>query len=344
MTALRWRTADKLAAPQVGSLDPASLLTDPRTAHSGLPTPTLVHRHDFSCRPGRGHRWVVSRPASLPTPACPGFAFPAGRCASGYFVIYNALGGGVVALGVGYLAAWIVAAKFGPGFGKELAGAIAGVLVTAGIVAAACRGWADVAPTLDGRPLNLEVEFRFPDTQRADTSPTAKGKWLVRLASIAGQTQRGVREGKVHADAARIEEGRWIVPATVPLHRARPTRRPAAAWRPERGCVPAAPPGAPRWGIRALERLVAPGSARWVGLARGADLLPIPRPERAAAAPAAERSGAPGGRRARRTRPSSPPSPLIHRSRHRSPTSPIHSRRRHGHWNSFPDDPMSSPS
>jgi hypothetical protein len=135
--------------------------------------------------------------------------------ASGYYVLFLAIGGGIAGLIIGFLAARLVAAQFGPGFGKELGGALGLVLLIAGVSAWLARGFADVAPEIDGRDLNLEVEFRFPSAIPAETPPTAQGEWGFRLAALSGHTQRTYRDGEVHTNAARFEGGRWVVPATV---------------------------------------------------------------------------------------------------------------------------------
>ncbi len=133
---------------------------------------------------------------------------------SGYYVIFIALGGGVAGLILGLITSRFIAAHFGPGFLKEFGGALGVVLVLAGVVALLCRWLADVPPTIDGKRLNLEVEFRFPATHSTKL-PTAEGKWAFTLGSLSGQTQRASQTGKVKTDAARLEDGRWIVPAEV---------------------------------------------------------------------------------------------------------------------------------
>lgn len=132
---------------------------------------------------------------------------------SGYYVIFTALGGGVAGLILGFLAARFVVAFHGPGLMKEMGGALGVVLALAGVIALLCRSLADVPPEIDGRDLNLEVEFRFPNNLPADKPPTAQGEWLFRFISLAGQTQRTYRDGTVRTNAARFEGGRWIVPA-----------------------------------------------------------------------------------------------------------------------------------
>ena len=144
--------------------------------------------------------------------------------AAGYYVIFLAIGGGIAGFIIGLIVARIVAGNIGPGFGREFGVAIAVIVVIAGIFALLARVFADVPPEIDGRDLSLEVEFRFPETPPAEEAPTASGEWDFRLASLAGNTQRTFRLGKVHSENARIEEGRWIVPAEVPVFTSRGKR------------------------------------------------------------------------------------------------------------------------
>jgi len=137
--------------------------------------------------------------------------------ASGYFVIFIALGGGILGLTLGLIAARVIAWNYGPGMGKELAGALGVVLLTAGVSAGLCRGLADVAPRIEGRELNLEVEFRFSNSYGAEKPPTAQGDWHFIFVSLSGQTRRKIREGTIQTIIARYENGQWIVPTQVSL-------------------------------------------------------------------------------------------------------------------------------
>lgn len=143
---------------------------------------------------------------------------------AGYYVVFMAIGGGIAGLILGLIVARLMAGQFGPGFGRELGGAIGVILVIAGIVALLARVFADVPPEIDGRDLTLEVEFRFPEAPPAEEAPTSRGKWDFRLASLSGNTQRTFRHGEVHHESARVEGGRWIVPAEVPVFTSRGKR------------------------------------------------------------------------------------------------------------------------
>lgn len=136
---------------------------------------------------------------------------------SGYYVIFMALAGGIVAFILSLVAARVVAAKFGAGFGKEFGAALAVILIIAGFWGLLALVFADVPPEIDGRDLVLEVEFRFPTTQRGDRPPTADGEWEFLLNSLSGHTRRSYQRGSISTDAARVEGGQWIVPAAVSL-------------------------------------------------------------------------------------------------------------------------------
>ncbi len=144
--------------------------------------------------------------------------------ASGYFVIFIALCGGVAGLVLGFLAARVIASNFGPGFGRELLGALATVLLVAGVSTLMCRVLADIPPTIDGRELTLEVEFRFPNTFGIDSPPISERNWQFTFASLADQARREYRDGTIQTAAARHENGQWVVPTQVELFTERGSR------------------------------------------------------------------------------------------------------------------------
>jgi hypothetical protein len=136
---------------------------------------------------------------------------------SGYFVIFIAMGGGIAGLILGLITARLIASIYAPGFGRELLGALASVLLISGFAAFMCRTLADIPPTIDGRELALEVEFRFPNTFGSEKAPTSEGDWQFTFASLNGQVRRKYRDGTIQTAAARHENGQWIVPTQVEL-------------------------------------------------------------------------------------------------------------------------------
>ncbi len=137
--------------------------------------------------------------------------------ASGYFVVFIALCSAIAGLIVGLLVARIVVATSSPGFGKELLCALGVVIFIAGAAALTCRMLADIPPTIDGRELTLQVDFRLPNTLDLEKSPLEDSEWAFNLASLAGRTRRVYRDGTIQLAGVRVEEGRWIVPAQVEL-------------------------------------------------------------------------------------------------------------------------------
>lgn len=134
---------------------------------------------------------------------------------SGYYVIFNALIGGFLSFVIGLIAARLIVGHFGSDFVKEAGAAVGVVVGIAGLLTLFLRLIADVEPTLDGRPLNLEVEFRFPVGLPEGVTPTSTGKWGFQLLSIVGGVRRGNQAGEIRSGAAHRDEGRWIVPAVV---------------------------------------------------------------------------------------------------------------------------------
>lgn len=141
---------------------------------------------------------------------------------AGYFVVMTALIGGVAGLVIGLICgrlmggAGAAGAAGGPAFLKGLGLSFAVTGGIAGLAALLAWSLADVPPEIDGVPLDLEVEIRLP---AADMEPPASrsGEAVITLGSVAGRTQRASRNGEVDLAGSRLEEGRWIVPATVPL-------------------------------------------------------------------------------------------------------------------------------
>ncbi len=81
---------------------------------------------------------------------------------SGYFVVVTALLGGLAAFVIGLVAARWIASGATPGFLSGLGAACAVVLGVALIALVLCRLLADIAPTIDGKSLEVEVELRAP--------------------------------------------------------------------------------------------------------------------------------------------------------------------------------------
>lgn len=153
------------------------------------------------------------------------YHIPSREGASGYFVVFVALGGGVAGLVVSFIVAQIAASVFGPGFLKALGSAIGVVLLITGVTVTICRLLAHVPPTIDGEELNLEVEFRFPAGSGGTNPPTAEGEWRVELDPLTPSNPgKGYGIGEIETAAARFENKQWIVPTKMPLFTARGKR------------------------------------------------------------------------------------------------------------------------
>lgn len=133
--------------------------------------------------------------------------------AAGYYVIVIALLGGVAAFFIGLLAVRIAASGGSPGLLKGFGYACGSVLAVALIALAFCRFLADIAPEIDGRPLEVAIEVRcpkgfiIPDT--LDEYGATAEVYLPRGRRLPGD--------KLRLEEAQLISGQWIVPATVPL-------------------------------------------------------------------------------------------------------------------------------
>ncbi len=142
--------------------------------------------------------------------------------AVGYFVIFMALLGGFVSFVGGLVIARVVAGGAEPGFFKAAGCGLGFVAAVTLVAILASRLSADIPPTLDGKELVLEVEFRLPAGAAAPTQET--GPPSFELGAVSGGTMRDSRGGTLRVGDAREEEGRWIVPATVELFSSRGQR------------------------------------------------------------------------------------------------------------------------
>ncbi|HMO63616.1 MAG TPA: hypothetical protein PKE47_00035, partial [Verrucomicrobiota bacterium] len=131
---------------------------------------------------------------------------------SGYFVVFTAILGGLAAFVIGLIAARLVAGGAAPGFLKGLGVACGAVLGIALVALAVCRLFADLAPELDGKSLELEIEVRCP---KEFTLP-APGEYGA-TAEIYLPGGRRLPSDKLRLDEAKTVEEQLIVPATVPL-------------------------------------------------------------------------------------------------------------------------------
>lgn len=145
------------------------------------------------------------------------YRIPSREGGAGYFVVFTALLGGMAGTILGLIVARVVATQIAPGFLSELSGSLSVIVLVTGIVALTARLLGDIPPTIDGRNLILEVEFRFPNTKSEDKPPTSTGAWIFALSSTSHNAVRRREFGNIQNDYARLDTGQWIVPASVEL-------------------------------------------------------------------------------------------------------------------------------
>jgi hypothetical protein len=142
---------------------------------------------------------------------------------AGYAMIGIALLSGLAGLVVGLVAARGVAAGAAPGFLKALGAAWGVYLALAGVLASFWWLRADIRPRIDGNRLMLEVELELPRDEGGP--PTAQQEDArFELGSVVRHVQRKAWTGTIRIEEARLEDGRWVVPAEVPLQTMRGDR------------------------------------------------------------------------------------------------------------------------
>jgi hypothetical protein len=136
--------------------------------------------------------------------------------AAGFLIVGVAILGGMGGFLIGLVAAKILGDA---GLGKALACSASLVLVPAALLTPAFYILADIPPRIGGAELRLEVEIKLP---AGHAQPAGEG--TLTLGSVIRQRQRASQAGELHLDQARLENGRWIVPADVHLFTTRGSR------------------------------------------------------------------------------------------------------------------------
>jgi hypothetical protein len=131
---------------------------------------------------------------------------------SGYFVVLTALLGGLASVVIGLVAARIVAAGATPGFLKALGAGAGSVLGIALLALAICRLAADLAPEIDGKPVELAIEVRCP----RDFNLPKAGEYGA-TAEVYLPRGRRLPSATLRVNDAQRVDGHLVVPATVPL-------------------------------------------------------------------------------------------------------------------------------
>lgn len=139
---------------------------------------------------------------------------------AGYYVVFLALGGGVLGFGIGVIATLMVMLNH-RGFGQ-------GLLVSAAIVvgvAAVSLGlswlFGDIPPTIDGDELQLVVEVRCPPGWKAPLKAKGRFNWMDLQSLDATNTVRRTERGQMRWTDARKENGAVIVDAAMHIFHSR---------------------------------------------------------------------------------------------------------------------------
>ncbi len=132
---------------------------------------------------------------------------------AGIFVVTVATLGGVAGFVVGLVVTRLVAQGADPSFLKGLGSASGTVMAIALLTLAICRLSADLDPTMDGRPLELEIEIRCP---HEFILPTKLDEYGATAGVYIPQGRRLPVADLQLADASNID-GHWVVTAMIPL-------------------------------------------------------------------------------------------------------------------------------
>ena len=176
--------------------------------------------------------WWSSLPAGLLTALIAGIAggLVAARCVDWYRIssfegksAYFVVGMVLVGAFAGFFAGVIVSRCVG-GFFTSLGVAACSVFCLAGVIAGIAWGLADIPPTIHGHELTLVIEARLP--KGAEKPAVLEGRQFVWFES--GPRLGPARASRSHAietAKARFEDGRWVVPGSVPIFTTRNRRR-----------------------------------------------------------------------------------------------------------------------
>jgi hypothetical protein len=158
---------------------------------------------------------------TIATFAADWYRIPSREGASGYYVVGFILLAIVVGFIVGLVVSRTIAGRPDPGFLKALGWSQLIMLGAIGVIGGVARLAADVGPTIGGKEVLVNVEFRWPKGQEP---PPATEQWWLELASVSSHVQRNSEQGPAWREDARLEDGYWIVPAAVNLYTSRGDR------------------------------------------------------------------------------------------------------------------------
>jgi hypothetical protein len=136
---------------------------------------------------------------------------------SGFFVIGNALLGGIAGFVVGLIASRVVAGWPHGGFLKGLGVSFGVVLAISLGVTGLSYFVADIPPTIDGEELFMAVEIKWPADPKVPGPRDLGGLPHLRIGATSGSVARRMESGPAFVEDARQEGGRWILPGVVPI-------------------------------------------------------------------------------------------------------------------------------
>lgn len=142
---------------------------------------------------------------------------------SGYFVVFAALGGGLASLVLTLVISRLMASGADPTFVKSLGLSLLCILALATMVGGSAWLLADIPPTIDGEPLLLIVEARWP-ADRVQSPADVPGVSHLTLGSTTfSRVQRLSRSGALWKEDAQRVDGRWTVRGAVEIFTTRGT-------------------------------------------------------------------------------------------------------------------------
>lgn len=145
--------------------------------------------------------------------------------AAGFFVLFNILFGAIGGLIVGVICARYAIQGSDVNFLRGLLVATAWVAVLGGVLGVVSYGIADHPPRLNGQTLVLDIEIRTPPLhpllEKSERDP------MVSLEKAGGRT---TSHAMAPLDRRREEDGRWVVPITLPLRSSAANRTLRVSW------------------------------------------------------------------------------------------------------------------
>src|SRR5262245_33232819 len=124
---------------------------------------------------------------------------------SGYFVVINALLGGIAGFFVGLIAPRVAAGCMPMGFLKGLGVAWGLVLALCVVVTGVSYFLADIPPTIDGEELFMAVEIRWPLHAKVAAPRELGAPLILRMGALSGNVARRMDYGSAFVEDARQE-------------------------------------------------------------------------------------------------------------------------------------------